>query len=108
MYLIPMAWIYVTLMLAVAEATNSNGTLLGAVMTFVLYGLLPVGLVLYFMATPARKRARQEAEALEGQKARERLAHEPSAIPTPATISNPPDDGGLAPADPVTPVRKVP
>jgi hypothetical protein len=54
MYLIPIAWIYVALMMAVAEATNSNGTVLGAIVTFTFYGLLPVGLILYFIGTPSR------------------------------------------------------
>jgi len=62
MYIIPIAWIYVALMMAVAEATSSNGTLLGALMTFVLYGVLPTGLVLYFMGSPGRKRAIRERE----------------------------------------------
>ena len=65
MYIIPIAWLYVALMMAAAEATNSNGTVLGAVITFVLYGLLPIGLMLYFMGTPARKRAIREREAAE-------------------------------------------
>ena len=59
MYLIPIAWFYVALMMAVAEATSTQGTLLGAFFTLLLYGLLPIGLVLYF--TPvmsARFRAR--------------------------------------------------
>jgi cell division protein FtsN len=53
------------LMMAVAEATSSNGTLLGALMTFVLYGVLPTGLVLYFMGSPGRKRAIREREKQE-------------------------------------------
>jgi hypothetical protein len=63
MHLIAIAWIYVVLMMALAEAMSSQGTVLGAVITFVLYGLLPLGLVLYIVATPARKRARRAAEA---------------------------------------------
>ena len=63
MLLIPIAWLYVTLMMALAEASSSNGSLLGAAITFVLYGLLPVALVLYLMATPARRRARRMREA---------------------------------------------
>lgn len=102
MYLIPIAWLYVTLMMAVAEATNSNGTLLGALVTFVLYGLLPIGLLLYFMGTPARKRARLAAEA---QEARD-LQQEPTA--SEASASGQPDTSSLASADPVTPVRKEP
>jgi hypothetical protein len=108
MYLIPIAWIYVTLMMAVAEATNTNGTLLGALVTFVLYGLLPVGLVLYFMATPARRRARQAAEALEAQKAGAPAEFAPAIEPAPLPHSNQPDEGSLASADPVASVRKVP
>jgi hypothetical protein len=63
MYLVPIAWIYVTLMMAVAEANNSNGTVLGAIVTFVLYGLMPVALLLYIMGTPARRRAMRAREA---------------------------------------------
>ncbi len=104
MYLIPIAWIYVTLMMAVAEATNTNGTLLGALVTFVLYGLLPVGLVLYFMATPARRRAREAKEAQEAQ-ASALVAAAPAAG---LARSDEPDASGLAATDAVTPVRKEP
>ncbi len=102
MYLIPIAWIYVTLMMAVAEATNTNGTLLGALVTFVLYGLLPVGLVLYFMATPARRRAREAKEAQEAQ-ASAQVAAAPAAG---LARSGEPDASSLAATDAVTPVRK--
>ena len=63
MYLVPIAWLYVTVLMAVAEATNSNGTVLGALITFVLYGVIPVALVVYLMRTPARRRARLAREA---------------------------------------------
>jgi hypothetical protein len=66
MYLIAIAWIYVVLMMALAEALSTQGTVLGAVFTFLLYGALPLGIVLYIFATPARKRLireRQEQEA---------------------------------------------
>jgi hypothetical protein len=56
-YLVVIAWLYVAVMMAVAEATHSQGSLLGAVVTFVLYGLLPVALVVYLMGTPGRRRA---------------------------------------------------
>ena len=65
MYIVPIAWLYVALMMAVAEATNSNGTVLGAIITFVLYGLGPVALVVYLMRTPARRRAIKAREAAE-------------------------------------------
>ena len=56
MYLIVIAWTYVTLMMAVAEATSPTGTLLGAIITFVLYGALPMGILVYILGTPSRKR----------------------------------------------------
>lgn len=65
MVLVFIAWMYVALMMAVAEATNSNGTLLGALVTFVLYGLLPMSVVLYLMGAPARRRSRKAREAEE-------------------------------------------
>ena len=65
MYLIVIAWTYVTLMMAVAEATSPQGTVLGALITFALYGMLPMGILVYILGTPARKRkikARAAAE----------------------------------------------
>jgi uncharacterized membrane protein len=62
MYLVAIAWGYVVLMMAVAEATHSQGSLLGAVITFLLYGVLPLAVVLYIMGTPMRRRARQRQE----------------------------------------------
>lgn len=66
MYLIAIAWIYVALMMAIAEATHTNGTVLGAIITFVLYGLLPVCLVMYLLGSPMRKKTRK-AQALAAQ-----------------------------------------
>ena len=39
LYIIAIGWLYVALMMSVAEATNTTGTVLGAIVTFVLYGL---------------------------------------------------------------------
>lgn len=96
MYLVVIAWLYVALMMAVAEATHSAGTVLGAFFTFVLYGAIPVGLVVYIGGRPARRRAAEAREAM----ARE--AHRTAA-------SAAPDAGGEAPAQAaVAPVRKEP
>ena len=93
MYLVVIAWLYVTLMMAVAEAMAPNGTVLGAAITFALYGLLPLSIVLYILGTPARKRA---------IRAREQAA----------ASSGDPDAGGHAPAGAehggVAPVREEP
>jgi hypothetical protein len=63
MHLVAIAWGYVVLMMAVAEAINPNGTVLGAVITFLLYGVLPLSIVMYILGTPMRRRARLAAEA---------------------------------------------
>ena len=70
MYIVPLAWIYVALMMAVAEANHSNGTVLGAVVTFVLYGLLPVSVVVYIMGAPTRRRTVKAREAAQQEAAR--------------------------------------
>jgi hypothetical protein len=67
MYLVLIAWMYVALMMAVAEATSPIGTVLGALITFVLYGALPMGVVGYIMGSPARKRALKAKEMAERQ-----------------------------------------
>jgi mannose/fructose/N-acetylgalactosamine-specific phosphotransferase system component IID len=58
MYIVAIAWIYVALMMSVAEATNTNGTVLGGIVTFILYGILPIAIIIYIMRAPHRKRAR--------------------------------------------------
>ena len=65
MYLVLIAWIYVAFMMAIAEAMSPVGSILGAVFTFVLYGLLPMSVVGYIMGTPARRRALKAKEAAE-------------------------------------------
>ena len=65
MYLVVIAWLYVTVMMAIAEATSPVGSLLGAIVTFVLYGLLPLSILVYILGTPGRKRKihrREQAE----------------------------------------------
>ena len=108
MYLIAIGWLYVALMMAVAEATNTNGTVLGAMITFVFYGLAPVALVVYLMGSPLRRRKLKAREAAEQAE-----SSELSVTPIDA-----PDAGGETPGatntnsrtsanlPPVTPVRK--
>ncbi|MBT9443813.1 MAG: hypothetical protein IV087_18200 [Acidovorax sp.] len=108
MYLIVIAWTYVTLMMAVAEATSPNGTVLGAVITFALYGMLPMGILVYILGTPSRKRV------IKAREAAEQAAYdaEQAAAATTATASAAPDAGGEAPASAEGPtvaaVRKEP
>ena len=62
MILIAIAWLYVSFMVAVVEATSSQGSVLGAAVTFLLYGVLPVVIVCYLLLSPARRRTRRAAE----------------------------------------------
>ena len=86
MYIVPIAWLYVALMMAVAEATNSNGTVLGAIITFVLYGLGPVALVVYLMRSPARRRAIKAKEAAELAERHSSVQPNASGEPTGNTV----------------------
>ena len=93
MHLVVIAWLYVALMMAVAEATSVSGTVFGALVTFVLYGVAPVSLVVYLLRTPVRKKAIREREAA-------LIAEQKAAA------SGAPDAGSEPAADAVTPVGK--
>ena len=69
MYLIVIAWLYVTLLMALAEAFSTQGSVLGAIITFVFYGLLPMALVVYLMGTPLRRKAIRRQEEQDRQEA---------------------------------------
>ena len=86
LHLVALAWIYVALMMALAEALSPAGTWLGAIITFVIYGLLPLSIVLYILGTPVRRRARRRREASAAD----------------------PDGGGHAAGDAVAAERKEP
>lgn len=101
MYLIVIAWIYVVLMMSIAEATNSNGTVLGALITFVLYGMGPAALVVYLMGAPARSKAIKKREAEEfAQRTRTDASDDVDAAGAIADPADPssfrPDAGGHA------------
>ena len=65
MHIVAIAWMFVVLLMTLAEATSPQGSLIGALFTFLLYGALPLSIVLYVMATPARRRRRLATEAAE-------------------------------------------
>jgi hypothetical protein len=91
MHLVALAWIYVVLMMAVVEALSPQGSVLGAFFTFLLYGVLPLSIVLYVMGTPMRRSARRRALAQD----------------QPDSAADP-DGGGQAAGDPIAPVGKEP
>ena len=105
MYLVPIAWMYVVLMMTIAEALSSQGTVLGAFFTFVLYGLLPLSIVLYLMGTPTRRRARRAAQETEEAAANAAQAGTPAASGA-AAIE--PDSSSQAPGHALAPERKEP
>lgn len=92
MYLIVIGWLYVTLLMALAEAFSAQGSVLGAIITFVLYGLLPMALVVYLMGTPLRRKAIRKSEQL----AREQFV----AAPLQTDSSTQPDASGHPPTLP--------
>lgn len=63
MHIVAIAWIFVVALMAAAEATSPQGTWLGAMFTALLYGALPLSIVLYVMGAPGRRRARKAREA---------------------------------------------
>ncbi len=105
MYLVLIAWIYVAFMMAVAEATSPVGSLLGAAITFVLYGLLPMSVVGYIMGSPARRRAIKAKEAAEREQA---LAANGIQNDSKDAASVAPNTHGEASGHTITPERKEP
>ena len=87
MYIVAIAWLYVVVLMTLAEGLAAGGSWLGAAMTFVLYGLVPGSVALYVVGTPARRAARRRSEA---------------------SARCDPDGGGHAAGDAVAPVRKEP
>ena len=92
MYLIVIAWLYVTLLMALAEAFSTQGSVLGAIITFVFYGLLPMALVVYLMSTPLRRKAIRRQEEQDRQE----------AVSSQSDSTLQPDAGGHAAALPET------
>ncbi len=94
MILVLLAWLYVVLMMAVSEALAPQGSVVGGAITFVLYGTVPLALLIYLLAATARRRARLRAAAAastDGPGAAEQA-----------------DAGGHAAGDPIAPVGKEP
>ena len=91
MYIVPIAWLYVALMMAVAEATNTTGTVLGGIVTFLLYGLGPVALVVYLMGAPARRKAVKAREKAELERQRAAVADARPEKPPEADFQQQPD-----------------
>jgi hypothetical protein len=99
MYLIAIAWMYVVLMMAIVEATSATGTFLGAAVTFIFYGLLPCGILMYLLGAPSRRKAINAKERAELESLRAQVAAADAGSDQPHSCSE-------APANAITPVRK--
>lgn len=75
MYIVAIAWLYVVFMMSITEQS-----IIAGIMTFLLYGVFPLTIVLYLMGTPQRKRNRQIREKSKAAQAAE---------PSPANVSAP-------------------
>lgn len=109
LYLIVIAWLYVAVLMAAAVAIDDQGSVFRAILTFFLYGLMPIALVVYLMSGKLRRKARAQREA----QAQAALANASDPPRTEAlSESMAPDAGphasGAAPAGLVAPVRKEP
>lgn len=60
MYVIAIGWLYVTLLMAATEPNLTAG-----VLTFALYGLAPLALLLWLLGTPQRRRNRLSREPVD-------------------------------------------
>jgi small-conductance mechanosensitive channel len=57
MVIVVIAWMYVVLLMALAEQSVTAG-----IVTVLLYGILPISIILYFAGIPRRRKRRLEAE----------------------------------------------
>ncbi len=94
MYLIAIAWGFVVVLMALVEATSTEGTVLGAFFTLLLYGVLPLSLVMYVLGTPMRRTARKKREEQE------------QALEQGLEQTNSGDHAPTRPAEPLTPERE--
>jgi hypothetical protein len=62
LYLIAAAWMFVVVLMSAAEGISPEGSWLGAFVTLLIYGLLPLALLLYLLGTPMRRKARRQKE----------------------------------------------
>jgi len=86
-HIVAIGWAYVVLMMVLAEALGPGGTVLGAIVTLLLYGVLPLGIVLYIGGARTRARARR-------------------ALAASGSGDLDPGGGGQAAGDAVAPVRE--
>ncbi len=93
MWIIVIAWLYVVVTMSLAEATAPQGTVLGAMITFVFYGVGPLALMMYLLNTRNRRKGRRKAEAEERRRHVASLAEsaaqaDPSGLPASDAVAS--------------------
>jgi mannose/fructose/N-acetylgalactosamine-specific phosphotransferase system component IID len=89
MWIIAIAWMFVAVLMAIAEAVSPVGSVLGAIITLLFYGVFPCALLMYILTSGQRRRARQAAEQ--------------RAAALSATSADQPDAGCLPASDTIPP-----
>jgi hypothetical protein len=84
MYIIPIAWSYVAVMIAATEESFFRG-----IIALLLWGVLPVGLFMFFAGSPGRRRK----QALEQALLDEKKANASAKLESPDAHQAPVDDG---------------
>ena len=74
MHIVAIAWLYVTLMMAITEKNLTAG-----VLTVLFYGLAPCALFLWLAGTPRRRRAAQRRSSAADSAAGEIVNHPDAA-----------------------------
>lgn len=64
MYIVAIAWMFVVACMAAVEATTSS--IVGGLGTLLLYGILPLGLFVWLVGTPQRRRNLQRTPGPSG------------------------------------------
>jgi hypothetical protein len=64
MYIIAIGWLYVTLLVAATE-----GTIVAGVISFLFYGLLPCGVIIWMSGSKVRRQRQAYRESLADQRA---------------------------------------
>ena len=72
MLIIIIAWLYVVILMSMTEHSVIAG-----VMTFLLYGVLPLSVVVYLLNTPARRARRKAAEAQKERRPLRKMRKDP-------------------------------
>ena len=85
LYIVAIGWIYVVLMMSVAETSAVAG-----IATFLFYGVLPLGVILYLLNTPKRRALRAEAEKLRRVQVQQRNVADESANASASELSDAP------------------